>query len=117
MANHYRRFTSGEVGQVIAAHREAARQRKARLVERDANAERDVTGIPDGYRLVPANVYTDGQELVVCANPWDVWPDYEDCDGDHPHNCDAEGCGWEHAVARCRVEPVPGEPTEKGGGE
>jgi hypothetical protein len=74
--------------------------------------------IPRGFRLLPASVYlhTDGR-MVITAEPDNVWPGYEDADGDHPHNCDAAGCRWEHVVARCRVEPAPREPTEEGGRE
>jgi hypothetical protein len=59
--------------------------------------------MPDGFRVLRATVYTDGERLVVTANPDDLWPGYEDHDGEHPHNCDQMGCNWEHVVARTTI--------------
>ena len=57
-------------------------------------------GIPCGYQLVQAEVWTNGKDIVVTGTPDDIWPGYEDCDDDHPHNCDAMACGLQHVIAR-----------------
>lgn len=85
-ANPYRRFTSGEVAKKQAAIH--GHKPKAPLARQQSD-------IPDGYRYVSATCYTDGDVLVVCADPAELWPDD---DGTH-HRCDAMGCGWEHVVA------------------
>lgn len=61
------------------------------------------TGLPKGFRKVEASVYIDENgRFVITTEPSEVWP--EPYDDEHPHNCDAAGCGWEHVVARGRVE-------------
>jgi hypothetical protein len=64
---------------------------------------RERTGIPPGFRVVPATVYTDGKRLVVTAHPDHVR------DGEDWHNCDAMGCGWEHVIGRVQLPNGKGE--------
>ena len=57
--------------------------------------------MPDGWMAVDACVYVNPNgDLVITGAPDDVWPGYSACDDEHPHNCDAEGCGWEHVIGR-----------------
>lgn len=66
-----------------------------------------MSGVPEGYRqLATARVYVNGSgKLVITAEPGDVWPQFgEDHDDEHPHNCDAQGCRWEHVVARAELD-------------
>lgn len=55
------------------------------------------TGIPAGFRVVPATVYTDGERIVVTAHPDHIR------DGGDWHNCDEMGCGWEHVVGTMKL--------------
>lgn len=57
------------------------------------------TGIPEGWRQIKsAAVYEKGGRIFITATPDEAYPGFEDNDDGHPHNCDAEGCGWEHVV-------------------
>lgn len=94
-----RRFTSAEV---------AARRHPSRLREPKPTPDwRDLdAGLPPGFREIQASVYTNGAEIVVCAHPDSVWPELVNDSGcdEHPHNCDAMGCNWEHVIARAKLE-------------
>jgi len=57
-------------------------------------------GIPDGYRVLDATVYTNGEDIVVTGNPSDLWPE----DDGEKHNCDEMGCAWGHVIARAKLE-------------
>lgn len=50
--------------------------------------------------------YSDGEEIVVCGTPEceECWPDEET-----GHNCDGQGCGWDHVIFRASLEELPEE--------
>jgi hypothetical protein len=53
----------------------------------------DADGVPDGYGL--AQVYTDGEEVVVCGRPGQSGPE---------HDCARMGCGpTAHVILRMRA--------------
>lgn len=63
--------------------------------------------VPEGFRrLERVEVWIDSStgQLAVLAEPDDVWPERVDDDSDHPHNCDAMGCGWSHVVGLAQIE-------------
>lgn len=56
-------------------------------------------GAPGFHRVMPAEVFTDGNEIIICGNPSDG-PDDESA-----HNCDEMGCSTiSHVVIRGTVE-------------
>jgi hypothetical protein len=91
----YNRKLSADMA-AIAEHRaEAQRERFQKVSKRWLSRWRVDNGVPDGYRVLPATVYTDGTHIVVCAEPSRLFGDDEES-----HNCDAMGCRWEHVVLR-----------------
>lgn len=58
-------------------------------------AERD--GVPEGFRKIALIAYTDGRQVIVPDQSALPLP-CETVEGDH--DCDANGCGWEHVLAR-----------------
>ncbi len=62
------------------------------------------SGIPKGYRLLESvRVYEFEGTIVVTADPDEVYPGVDDEVDEHPHNCDAMGCGQEHVMLRARL--------------
>lgn len=52
----------------------------------------------EGYsQLVTARVYVTDKEIIIAGQPDEFTPHHEDEDG---HNCDANGCGIDHVIAR-----------------
>lgn len=59
-----------------------------------------VDSAPEGWREIKsAHVFEKDGRLLITATPDDAYPGFEDDDENHPHHCDAEGCGWDHVVA------------------
>jgi hypothetical protein len=48
--------------------------------------------VPDGYRALPVEAWTNGRHLVVLGDPYAVHDDSEE-DAEGWHSCDAMGCG------------------------
>lgn len=55
---------------------------------------------PEGFTKIPAEVWTDGTEIVVLGDPRDIPADPDE------HNCDEMGCGscCSHVIARYKVK-------------
>jgi len=88
----------------IRVHSQEARERKLRKLQGDLARYRRISakwlgrslpkGVPAGFRQIQANVYTNGNEIVVTCHPDAI------CKDEGWHNCDEMGCRWEHVVLR-----------------
>lgn len=54
---------------------------------------------PEGFRPVQITVWTDGRHVIVPEQE-PFWLPCEDEPAEGGHDCDANGCGWEHVLAR-----------------
>lgn len=60
---------------------------------------------PAGWTEITLVAYTDGRQLVIPEQEG-LWVPDETTDDEH--NCDAQGCGWGHVLARFNL-PRPAE--------
>lgn len=59
---------------------------------------------PKGWRTVDCAVHVSPSgKVVIEGRPDEVWPDLVDVEDNHPHNCDAMGCGRSHVIVRARL--------------
>jgi hypothetical protein len=68
-----------------------------------SHVRRPYPSLPDGFREITLRAFTDGNTVVIPEQEELSLPDdpgEADPDG---HNCDANGCGWEHIIATFRI--------------
>jgi hypothetical protein len=71
-----------------------------------APAELGSPSTPAGFREVTLRAWTDGDTVIVPEQEGFWLPEETPYEGPGSHDCDANGCGWEHVLARFRL-PKP----------